>query len=113
MKTGNFTEANRGNREGRGAKDTWSKIATNFTLLRQPPSSKALWWSGKRFGGQADKVTRIWSDMLGFSRMGREAVETAAESAFWWSTSLKRGVNERGLGDFTGNFLSLKCFELL
>src|SRR4029077_11829276 len=60
------------------------------------------------------KVSRIWSDMLGFSRMGREAVETAEESAFWWSTSLKRGVNERGLGDFTaGNFLSLKCFELL
>jgi hypothetical protein len=32
MKTRNFTGANRGNREGRGAKDTWSKIAKNFAV---------------------------------------------------------------------------------
>ena len=38
--------------------------------VRQPPSSRALWRSGKRFGEEAEKkVGRIWSDMVGFSRM--------------------------------------------
>jgi hypothetical protein len=49
--------------------------------VRQPPSSKALWRSGKRCGGQADKkVGRIWSDMLGYSRIHETTAEQVLRS---------------------------------